>query len=202
MVATTPLQSGCGQPYSELFLSSSSALLFSSYLMSIRSLVSHCVCFQARRSCIMAEPFSAAASSFAVIGLIDVVLRAGKEVYQFLGSIQDAPTEVDSLRCSIHDNALLVEELKRYWGEIQQSVSSASSCTTDLSQAIPQFTAALRTLNRELSALVTLAKRHDGITKSWGKIKWVLDQRKVLKIVQRLEVSKSTLGLGLMLVGR
>lgn len=150
----------------------------------------------------MAEPFSVVASSFAVIGLIDVVLRSGKEVYNFLGAIQDAPTEVERLRCSIHDNSLLVEESKRYWDELKGSASSTSTSTTSLSQAVPQFTAALRTLDREFTALVTLAKRHDGITKSWARIKWVLDQRKISKILERLEVSKSTLGLGLMLVGR
>jgi hypothetical protein len=150
----------------------------------------------------MADPFSVVASSFAVIGLTDVVLRAGKEVHQFLNSIQDAPTEVERLRCSIHDNTLLVEESKRYWDELKKSTSSTSSSITSLSQAVPQFTSALRTLDRELSALVLLAKRHGGTTKSWARIRWVLDERKVLKILQRLEVSKSTLGVGLMLVGR
>jgi hypothetical protein len=151
----------------------------------------------------MAELFSVVASSFAVVALADVVLRAGNKVYQFLNAINDAPAEVERLRCCIHDNNLLIEESKCYWEELKESVSLASSSsTTTLRQALPQFTSALRTLDRGLSTLVTLAKRYDGVTKSWGKIKRVLDERKILKTLQRLEVSKSTLGVALMLVGR
>jgi len=143
-----------------------------------------------------------AASSFAVVGPADVVLRAGKEVYQFLNAIADAPAEVETLRFCIHDTTLLVEESKRYWEELNDCVSSTSSSTTILNQALPQFKSALRTLSRELSALLTLAKRHNGITKSWGRLKFVLDERKILKTRQRLEVSRSALGVALMLVGR
>lgn len=152
-------------------------------------------------SCIMIEPFSVAASSFAVVGVADVVLRAGKEVYQFLNAIKDAPAEVESLRQRVHDNALVVQESKRYWEELKQSASSTSSSTTSLSQAFLQFISVLRGLDRELSTLGSLAKRHKGVT-SWGRIKWVFDERKILKSLQKLEVSKSTLIALLVLVGR
>jgi hypothetical protein len=151
----------------------------------------------------MAEPFSVATGSFAVIGLADVVLRAGKEFYQFLDTIKEAPTEVERLRYCIHDNTLLVEESKHYWQDLKDRAPlTSSSSTTTLSRALPQFTSALRSLDRELSTLVTLVKRHDGITKSWGRIKWVLDERKILKSLQKLEISESTLLTALLLVGR
>jgi len=150
----------------------------------------------------MTDPFSVATSSFAVVGLADVVLRASKEFCQFLSAIKDAPTEVERLRCCIYENTLLVEDSKRYWEELKDSASLTSSSATTLSQALPQFTSALKALGRELSALDTLAKRHNGIAKSWGKIKWVLDERKINKSLQRFEVSKSTLVAALVLVGR
>lgn len=149
----------------------------------------------------MIEPFSVAASSFAVVGVADVVLRAGKEVYQFLNAIKDAPAEVERLRQCIHDNALVVQESKRYWEELKQSASSISSSTTSLSQAFLQFISPLRSLDRELSALGSLVKRYKGVT-SWGRIKWVFDERKILKSLQKLEMSKSTLTALLVLVGR
>jgi hypothetical protein len=86
-----------------------------------------------------------ATSAFAVVGLADVVLRAGKEVYQFLEAITDAPAEVEKLRCCIHDTTLLVEESKRYWEESKNSISSTPSSTTNQNQALPQFKSALRT---------------------------------------------------------
>lgn len=92
----------------------------------------------------MIEPFSVAASSFAVVGLADVVLRAGKEFCQFLDAIKDAPTELERLRSCIHDNTLLVEESKRYWEDLKDHASLTSSSTTTLSRALPQFTSALR----------------------------------------------------------
>lgn len=55
----------------------------------------------------MAELFSVAASSIAVVGLADVVLRSGKEICLFLSSIEDATEEVKRLQCSISDTALL-----------------------------------------------------------------------------------------------
>jgi hypothetical protein len=150
----------------------------------------------------MAEPFSLVASSFAVVGLADVVLRAGKECCQFLNAIKDAPTEVEQLQCSIHDNVLLVEDSKRYWEELKECASLTSSATTSLSRALPQFKSALRALDRELVALATLAKRHSVNIKSWGRIQWVLDERKILKSLQKFEISKSTLVAALVLVGR
>ena len=150
----------------------------------------------------MTDPFSVAAGSFAVVGVADVVLRAGKDFCQFLRAIQDAPTEVESLRCCIEDAVILVQDLRRYWQELKQSDPSTSSSAASLNQALPQFQRALRTFDRELSSLLTLAKRYKGSSKRWAMIKWVLDERKILKSLQNLEVAKTTLGVALVLVGR
>jgi hypothetical protein len=152
----------------------------------------------------MAEPFSVAASCFAVVGLADVVSRAGKEFYQFLNAFEDAPTDAARLRDCIHDIILLVEESKRYWEGLKDHVSSvpSSESATSLRQALPQFKSSLRSLDREMSSLVTVARRYDGITKSWVRVRWVLDWRKIDKSLQRLESSKSTLVGALLLVGR
>ena len=151
----------------------------------------------------MAEPFSLVASSFAVVGLADVVLRAGKEFCQFLSAIEGAPTEVETLRCSINDTTLLVEDVKRYGEELKQSAASlTSSAATTRSEILLQIKSALRTLERELSALVTFAKRHRRIHNPWGRLKWVLDEQKILKALQKLEASKSTLIAALVIAGR
>ncbi|KAF7513702.1 hypothetical protein GJ744_007753 [Endocarpon pusillum] len=151
----------------------------------------------------MADPFSMAASCFAVVGLTDVVIRAGKEIYHHLIAITDAPAEVESLRCCIHDNLLLVKDLKLYWQDLRASASLPPSATTPaLNRALPLFRSALETLNRELTSLVALYECHDGITKTKGRFKWVLDEPRILKYLQRLESSKSTLVAALVLVGR
>jgi hypothetical protein len=149
----------------------------------------------------MAEPFSLVASSFAVVGLAYGVLWAGKECCQFLNAIKDAPIEVKQFQCSNHDNILLVEDSKRYWDDLKESASLTSSTTTALNRAFPQFKSSLRALDRELVAFATFTKRHNGNIKSWGRIKWVLDERKILKYLQKFEASKSTLVAALVLVG-
>lgn len=151
----------------------------------------------------MADPISTVASSFAVVGLTDVVIRAGKEIYNLLIAITHAPAEVESLRCCIHDNLLLVKDLKLYWQELRASASSPPSATTPaLNRALPLFRSALETLNRELTSLAAFHKRHGDITNSKGRFKWVLDEPRILKYLQRLESSKSTLVAALVLVGR
>ena len=152
----------------------------------------------------MADPLSLAASIFAVIGTADVVLRASLEFSRFLSNIKDAPTEVERLRICLHDNTLLVETSKQYLEELRDcnSLSPASQRNIGLSRALTHFTSAIRALERELISLVGLAKRHSGVSKSWGRIKWLLDERKVGQSLQRLENSKSTLTTALVLVGR
>lgn len=150
----------------------------------------------------MVEPFSVAASSFAVVGLADVVLRSGKEIYQFLSAIKDAPEEVDRLQCSIGDTALLVENVKCHAQELSQSDSLTTTTPTSASQMMLQIQSALRSLDRELSALVKLAKRYQTMHNKWERIKWVLDERKILKSLRKLEASKSALVAALVLAGR
>lgn len=151
----------------------------------------------------MAELLSVTASSIAVVGLADLVIRAGKQVYQFLGAINDAPVEVESLGSSICDTILLVEDSKRYLEEVKQyTLSPSSASTTSLIKALPQFKSALATLEREMSALVVLIKRYKGTHRAWASVKFVFDERKIQRSLQKLETSKSSLVAALLLVGR
>lgn len=150
----------------------------------------------------MVDPFSVVASSFAVIGVADVVLRTSCEVCRFLSEIKDAPLEIENLRRCIHENTLLVHTSKQYMEALKDQASSESPSAADLSRAIGLFTSAIRALDRELGALVALSKRHCGARRSWGTVKWVLDQRKISNSLQKLEHSKSTLNNALVLAGR
>lgn len=150
----------------------------------------------------MAEPFSVAASSFAVIGVADVVIRAGNQVYQFLTAIKDAPAEVENLQTAIHDNIVLVENSKSYLEKARQFSLPNSVTSTSLNKILPQFTSALNALNRELLLLLNLTKRYKGMSNVWGRIKFVFDEKRIQKSLQRLEMSKSSLKLALELINR
>lgn len=152
----------------------------------------------------MAEPLSLAASIFAVIGAADVVLRASIEFSHFLAAVKDAPADVERLRTSLQETTLLVETAKHYLEELKdcRSFSPASPQTVGLGKALSCFTSCIRALERELVSLVALVRRYDGACQSWGRIKWILDERKLGKSMQKLETSKVALTTALVLVGR
>ena len=150
----------------------------------------------------MTDPFSMAASSFAVVGVADVVLRASVELCRFLSEIKDAPAEVERLRDFVMENTLLVEHSKQFLEELKRRPPSASALDVNLSGALYLFTSAIRALRRELNALAILARKHNGSNKSWGRIKWVLDERKINKSFLAFETSKTTLNNALALVSR
>lgn len=150
------------------------------------------------------DPLSTAASAFAVIGAADVVLRASAEFVRFVSDIKDAPTEVENLRIRLQDTTLLVEASKAYLETLSNATTGSSTTleTRDPNKALSLFTSAIRGLKRELESLITIIARHHGASKSYGRIKWLLDSRRVAKAQQSLETSKSTLNTALTLVGR
>lgn len=148
----------------------------------------------------MAEPFSTAASAFAVVGVVDVVLRASIECCRFLSKIKDAPAEIDRLRTCIKENTQLIETLKKHLDRLRDPTSSVVWSTTELSSTFDGFNSSVRALHRELNALQTLAKKHGSADTTWARVKWVLDGRKMSKSLEKLERSKSTLSVALSLV--
>lgn len=151
----------------------------------------------------MADPLSFVASILAVVGTADTVLRAGTELSHFLTDIKDAPAEVIQLRTCLQENTLLVETSKHYLQELTDSntLSSTSREATDLSKAITLFTSSVKSIERELSSLVTIARRLNG-NKSWGRIRWVLDGRRIGKAMHKLESVRLGLTAALVLVSR
>ena len=106
----------------------------------------------------MAEMLAVASGAFAVVGLADVVVRASREVCQFLDAIKNAPAEVERLKNAIRDNTLLVEATQQYCRDLtDQDKSPASPPPTDLSQALPQFTSALYDLRRTIACTTSFS---------------------------------------------
>jgi len=151
----------------------------------------------------MADPLSLVASVLAVVGAADIVVRAGTEVFRFLADIKDAPEEVVQLRVCVQENTLLVEASKHYLEQLtnQNGVSSTLREATDLAKAITLFSSSVKSIERELSSLITITRKLNGST-SWGRIKWRLDGRRIEKALRKLESVKAGLTAALVLVGR
>ena len=154
----------------------------------------------------MTDPLSIAAGSFAVVGVLDVVLRTGRELHAFLGAIKDAPTNLEDLKLSLANVNLLVGDVRLYLEEIDVSAPAAGAISstnpTPSRQPQPALSAVLKSLQRELSTLLALVNRHGSLAKPWEELKYILDERKIKTSLQRLETSKSTLNGVLQVVGR
>ena len=154
----------------------------------------------------MSDPLSIATGSFAVVGVLDVVLRTGRELYAFIGAIKDAPRHLMDLKLSLADVNLLVGDVKLYLDELEVSAPAAglilSKNSTPSRQPPLPLSAALKSFQRELSSLLASVNRHGDLAKPLGKLKYILDERKVSMSLQKLETSKSTLNGVLVLIGR
>lgn len=152
--------------------------------------------------CAMADPLSIAASSFAIVGLVDVVLRTCIEVRDLLSTIQSAPDDIACLKECVNDNVRLLELCKRCIEQMRTSAASrTNTAQADLSRALNELSSPIRSMDRELRALTTLAKKHHMSGKAWAKIKWILDEKRLKKSLERLSEARSQLTISLNVTG-
>lgn len=129
----------------------------------------------------MSGALETAAGAFAVVGVADVVVRTGRELYRFLSDVSDAPDEVKRLNECIQDTILLVDALRNY---------THANVDTSIFASVQ---AAVRALNRELQSLKLVLAKYKGAKTAWNKIKYALDGKKVAKTLINMERSKSLL---------
>lgn len=136
----------------------------------------------------MASGLETAAGAFAIVGVADVILRTGKAVYSFLADVSDAPLSMNRLRESIHDTTVLALACKESLKSLKTRAQSVG-----VTGGITPFNSALRAVNRELQSLNLIIGRFRGSNKTWDKVKFTLEERKIEKAVVNLERSKSLL---------
>jgi hypothetical protein len=125
----------------------------------------------------MSGALETAASAFAIVGVADVVVRTGRELYSFLSDVSDAPEDVKRL----NETVLLVNALRNH---TQANVDAS---------IVASVQAAVKALNRELQSLKLVLAKFKGAKTAWSRIKYVLDGKKVAKALTNMERSKSLL---------
>lgn len=146
----------------------------------------------------MADPFSIAASSFAVLGVADVVLRTCLKCHRFLSDIQDAPASVETLTICLLNNTSLVQSLKKHIYGLKSTASPVE--IIELQPAIEHFKTAIGALRREMDTLSGRFLKYNRMSKTWANVKHVVGEKEVRKIIERMEHSKSILSVALSLV--
>ena len=71
------------------------------------------------------DPLSAAANIAAVLGLLELSCRLGKETYKLISTIKNAPAEIERLKVELEDIEFLLVNLNRYCQKYQQQHPSA-----------------------------------------------------------------------------
>jgi hypothetical protein len=141
----------------------------------------------------MSGAFEAAAGAFAVVGVADVLVRTGRELYSFLRDVAGAPEEIFRL------GEVIVETLHLHQAtrQCQEELKNRNTSTAHGS-ATHSLESATKALSRELQNLGTLIKRFKG-TKTWNRVKYVLNDAKVVKSIANLEGAKGLLASALTL---
>lgn len=141
----------------------------------------------------MSGAFETVAGAFAVVGVADVVVRTGREIYSFIRDVVDAPNHLIILRECLQD----VNILARACRQCLDKVSAGAEPSIPPSLIAP-LDAGLKALNRELQSLKVHLARFRGTRRTWDRVKYVLDERKIEKALSNLERSKTLLANALM----
>jgi hypothetical protein len=144
----------------------------------------------------MSGVFETAAGAFAVVGVVDVVVRTGREISGFLSEVKDAPSNMERLLNSINDTLQLSQASKACLRSLDNRNASLPK-----SEAILSLGSAIKTLNRELQSLKSLMAKFKG-TKTWSRVKYVLSDAKIHKAIGHLESNKLLLSGALTLACR
>ena len=147
----------------------------------------------------MADPLSATANAAAIVGLVDVVCRMGKELYVFFAAVKGASQEIKDLQVELQDLETIFSTIRDYC----ESFSNSPFATADY-LVLPNIVITLGSVREEyniLQGIVDTAKwKAQQRTKNLAnKIKWVLNEKRILSLesLHVLILVKDLLYLGL-----
>ena len=142
----------------------------------------------------------AAAGIFAVIGVADVVLRTGKEVYVLVSSIKNASKAVKELQRDLEAVALLISKARAY---LADRATRSSSIVDPDDSLVTKLLVSFEEIHKELNAIALSSnkKRSLGRLSSLSKVKWIFNEKKVVTVSLRLRDHKETLTTILVLEG-
>ncbi len=136
----------------------------------------------------MSGALETAAGAFAVVGVVDVLIRSGRELYSFLQRIEDAPDDSRKLQHLLEESVALMEASKASLERLSRHPDAGSADVV-----VQSFWKALKSFERELKSLRVLVAKFKGTTTKWGRVKFILDQSRTMKALQHLESSKLSL---------
>lgn len=138
-----------------------------------------------------------AAGAFAVVGVADVLVRTGQDLYNFLRNIEDAPENAGRLCDSVSEAVLLAEASSKLLLRLKKRTQPVANTKT-----AEILNVALKALDREVKSLKALIVKCKGNSKKWSNVRYALSEQRINKALGNLEHSKSLLTSALTLVDR
>ncbi len=128
----------------------------------------------------MADPLTTVA---AVVSLVDVTIRACEGISSLIVGLKDAPNAAQDLRHTVHNAKSVLGALKLYVSEYE-----SSNLFTEQHQLLPEV------VKKELLGIRANLDLLQKFLPSWGNqwkigqmVKWVLDEKKLARMIRRLE---------------
>lgn len=145
----------------------------------------------------MSGALEVAAGAFAVVGVADVLLRTGRDLYDFLRDIEDAPNDLRRLCDVIQETLLLASASARCLQQLEtRTQPTANQCVIDALRK------ARNALEREVKSVKTHTVKFKGNNRRWSNVRHVLNEQKIKKSVENLERAKTLMANALVLACR
>ena len=143
----------------------------------------------------MADPLSTVA---AVVSLIDVTIRACEGISSLVVGLKDAPNAAQHLRQTVQNVKSVLEHIKLYVSEYE-----SSKLFTEQHQLLPEVVKKeLLGIRVDLDLLQKFLPSSGNQRKIGRRVKWVLDEKKLARVIRRLESRQRALMTGLQIVAQ
>jgi len=138
----------------------------------------------------MADPLSIAAS---VAGLLGVAGNVCTIISGFISSVTDAPSSAQDALAAVDETRMVLISVKLVMNKLSRLPRNRKEMI-HVRHLVITFRELIQSFS-ELEAIVNPAVGADRWSTKWDRVKWVLEEEKILRSVQRLELHKNSLSM-------
>ena len=131
------------------------------------------------------------------MGVVDVLVRTGQDLYNFLRDIEDAPESAGRLCDSVAEAVALAEASSKLLLQLKKRTQPVPNA-----KVAEILNVALKALDREVKSLKALMVKCKGSSKKWSNVHYALSEQRINKALGNLEHSKLLLTSALTLANR
>lgn len=136
----------------------------------------------------MADPLSIAAS---VAGLLSVSVKVGAIITSFISSVNDVPDSARAALSTVQGMRLTLTSVRHLIDTLSQ-LPKERKAMIHVRHLVVVFREAILSFS-ELEAIVVPPARSSENASAWDTVKWLLEEKNIVRAVQRLESHRASL---------